>query len=384
MNGKRTIYTIYIINFLLAFSIAIPAYINSTFLKEYTSEKFVGIIFTLGSILTLLAFANIPRILRKFGNYKTIISLLSLQLIFLAGLATSNTILLVAPIFILYWTVVPLLKFDLDVFLEAKSTDESTGRIRSMFFTAANTAWVIAPTVAGIILTNGDYWKIYAASAMFLLPIIYLAHTRLKDFEDPEYDRVPFWSTLRVIQQRKNVYKIFMTSFLLFFFYSWMVIYTPIYLHEYMGFEWSVLGPMFTIMLIPFVLFEIPAGRLADMKWGEKELLSAGFIFMAITVGALSFITSTSFWVWALALFATRIGASIVEIMTETYFFKKIDGTDTHIISMYRNNRSIAYIVAPIMASGFLYLFDIKYLFLFLGIIMLLGLRYSLTLKDTR
>ena len=383
-NRNNVLGSIYIINFLVAFSIAIPAYINSTFLKEYTTEKFVGIIYTVGSFLTLLAFIYIPKILRKFGNYKTVFFLLLLQAILLLGLARSNIFLLIAPIFIIYWTVVPLIKFNLDVFLESSSTDETTGRTRGIFFTSASLAWVIAPAIAGIILTNGDYWKIYIVAMLFTLPVFYFLRTQLKNFKDPEYDKVPFFNTLCEIWRRKNIYKIFMTSFLLWFFYSWMVIYIPIYLHEYLGFEWSALGPMFTIMLLPFLFIQFPAGRIADTKLGEKELLSIGFVIMALAVMVLPFITSTSFWIWAGALFVTRIGASIVEIMTETYFFKKIDGTDTHIISLYRNSRSIAFIVAPLVASFFLYFFEFKYLFLVLGVIMILGLKYSLTLKDTK
>ncbi len=384
MSKKHTIYIIYILNFLLAFSIAIPAYVNSTFLKEYTTEKFVGIIFTAGSFLTLIVFANISRVLRILTNYRMMIFLLLLQIILLLTLSSSNTLLIIAPIFILYWTVIPLLRFNLDIFLESQSTDETTGSTRGAFLTSANIAWVFAPAIAGFILTNGDYWKIYLTASLFILPIFYLTRTKLKGFQDPKYDKVPFWSTLREIYQRKNVFKIFMANILLWFFYSWMVIYIPIYLHEYMGFEWSQLGIMFTIMLLPFALFQFPVGRLADTKWGEKEFLTFGFIVMAITVSILPFITSTNFWIWALALFATRIGASIVEIMTETYFFKKIDGTDAHILGIFRNNRSIAYIIAPLIASVFLFFFDLKYLFLLLGVIMLLGLKYSLTIKDTR
>ena len=70
---------IYILNFLLSFGIAIPAYINSSFLKEYTTEKFVGIIFTAGSLLTLIAFANIPKVLRFLGNFRIMIFLLLLN-----------------------------------------------------------------------------------------------------------------------------------------------------------------------------------------------------------------------------------------------------------------------------------------------------------------
>lgn len=384
INHRGIIYLLYAINFLLAFSIALPAYINSTFMEQFAGEAYVGIIFTLGSALTLFAFIQIPRILHRFGNYRTTIALLLLQIAALAALAVGDTIFFIAPVFLLYWMAIPLISFTLDVFLESHTDNKTTGRTRGLFFTAANLAWIAAPATAGAILSNGDYWKIYLVAGLFLLPILFLARSGLKKFKDPAYNKVPFWSTLRHIQQRKDIRNIFMADFLLWFFYSWMLIYTPIYLHEHIGFEWSQLGPMFTIMLLPFLLLQFPAGQLADTKWGEKELLSAGFIIMAIATGSLSFITSTSFIVWALALFATRVGASLIEIMTESYFFKKIDSTDTHILSIYRNNRSIAYIIAPILASVFLYFFDLKYIFLTLGLIMLLGLRYSLTLTDTK
>ena len=384
MGRKQTIYIIYILNFLLALSVGIPAYVNSIFLKEYAPEKFVGLIFIAGSVLSLIAFANIPRVLRVFSNFNIIITLLVLQIILLLILSAASTLSVIIPIFILYWTAIPLISFSLDLFLEAKSTDETTGKTRGVFLTAANIAWVIAPAIAGFILTNGDYWKIYIASSLFTLPVLYLACTKLKKIKEPVYDKVPFWGTLREIYNRKNVYKIFMANILLRFFYSWMVIYTPIYLRENIGFTWNELGIMFTIMLLPFILLELPIGRLADTKFGEKEFLTLGFIIMFVTVSILPFITSTSFWVWAIALFATRIGASMVEITTETYFFKKIDGTDAHILSIFRNNRSIAWIAGPLVASVFLFFFDLKYLFLALGIIMLLGLKYSLTIKDTK
>ena len=62
-----------------------------------------------------------------------------------------------------------------------------------------------------------------------------------------------------------------------------MVIYTPIYLHEHIGLPWSDIGIIFTIMLLPFVLFEFPAGKLADGKWGEKEPPIIGIILIAVS-----------------------------------------------------------------------------------------------------
>jgi len=95
-------------------------------------------------------------------------------------------------------------------------------------------------------------------------------------------------------------------------------------------------------------------------------------------------LTAPVFLTWTLVLFITRIGASLIEISSESYFFKQIDSTDTNIISFFRNARSVAYILAAIIASATLMFLDFRFIFLVLGIIVLCGLRYSLALRDTR
>ncbi len=383
-NRKHIFKTLFITNFLFAFSIALPAFISSNFLKEFAPEKFVGIIYTVGSIFTIIAFAKISKILRRFTNYKVTISLILSQIILLLVLAISNNSFIIITTFILYLVTASLLVFNLDVFLESFSLDCSTGNTRGKFFTAGNIAWIIAPATAGILLVNGEYWKIFLSASIFTALIAYMIIKNFKKFEDPQYEDVKLINTLKQIIKRKNVFKIFASNFLLYFFYSWMVIYVPMYLHGSLHFSMKELGIMFTIMLVPFSLIELPAGIIADTKLGEKELLTLGFIIMSISTISMSFILSSSFLIWASILFITRIGASLVEIMTETYFFKKIDGSDIHLLSAYRSNRSFAYVVAPIVASVFLIFFDSRYLFILLGIILLLGLRFSLTLEDTK
>jgi MFS family permease len=177
-----------------------------------------------------------------------------------------------------------------------------------------------------------------------------------------------------------------LANFLLFFFYSWMTIYTPLYLHKNMGFSWTEIGIIFSIMLLPFVFIQFPLGRLADKKWGEKEILSVGFIVIAIATGLISFINGHSMVLWAIILFITRLGAATIEIMCDTYFFKKVDSLDTNIISFFRMVGPIAYIFGPLLATILFTFFDFKiqYLFLILGLIMLFGLKFSLSIKDTK
>ena len=249
--------------------------------------------------------------------------------------------------------------------------------------TVINGAWVFSPLLAGFILSDGDYWKIYLAGAILILPALFLLRGGFKKFSDPTYKNIAIWSTLKNIWRQRDLFRIFSVSFLLGFFYTWMIIYTPIYLHDHLGFSWQTIGLIFTIMLLPFVLTETPLGKLADKKWGEKEILSLGLVIMALSTATLTFVSSTSVALWAALLFVTRVGASAVEIMSETYFFKKVQSNQADIISLYRATRPAAYVVGPLVASILFIFVDFKMIFLALGLIMLSGLFFSLRLKDT-
>jgi predicted MFS family arabinose efflux permease len=153
-----------------------------------------------------------------------------------------------------------------------------------------------------------------------------------------------------------------------------MVIYLPLLLSKEMGFGWPKIGVMFTIMLMPFLLLELPAGFLADKKIGEREILIAGFFIMFLATLAIPRLASAAFLTWAAVLFATRVGASLVEIGSETYFFKHVKEEDTGLISLFRMTRPLSFVVAPLFALPVIYFFSYSTSFYFLALFTLLGL----------
>jgi MFS family permease len=136
-------------------------------------------------------------------------------------------------------------------------------------------------------------------------------------------------------------------------------------------------------MLIPFVVLEIPLGKLADRN-GEKNALSMGFAIMALSMGLIAIMTDHNPYIWAAVLFLSRVGAATVEVMADTYFFKKVNATKTHLISFSRMARPIAYVVSPIVATILFMAFDMRGLFIFLGFLMLYGLRYTFAIRDVK
>jgi MFS family permease len=179
------------------------------------------------------------------------------------------------------------------------------------------------------------------------------------------------------------VRRVTLARFVLEFFYTFMVIYTPIYLNRYVGFGWPELGVMFAIMLLPFVIIEWPAGEAADRWYGEKEMMGLGFIIAAGTLLLMPFLGKV-FLLWTIALFISRIGASLIEVSTESYFFKNVEARDAGLISIFRLTRPVSVIIASIIGTVSLGLFSYGKIFWVLAFFTVLGLAQSLCLKDTK
>lgn len=387
INAKNPLFVlVYLASFLYSFHWALPVYIESSFIVQFLpTEKMVGILFSIAACFSALFTFLFPRILRRFGNYRATLSAMGLEVLTLLSLAFFTDPLIIIPVFILHQTLASVIFLNFDSFVEAFSVDTSTGGIRGIFMTVLNIAFVVAPFLAGLMLTDHDFWKVYLAGAAFMALSFVVIAKNFKDYVDPAYAIPSFKETLRVVAASHDIHSIIFAHFLLAFFYSWMVIYVPLYLNQHVGIHMNeILGIITPIALLPFMLFEVPLGKLADTKLGEKEILTAGFIIMAFATAGISFLASTSLLLWALLLFITRTGASMVEVATESYFFKQVDAGDTHLITFMRTVRAIAGILGPLLGVALLGLVDFQYLFLILGIILLLSVPYTLTIKDTK
>ena len=377
---------VYLSSFLYSFHYALPAYIESSFIAQFISTtKVVGYTFSIAAIFTVLLTFLYPHLLKRFGNYRLTLTMMGLEIVALLALAFFSNPIVVIAFFIAHQTLANIIFLNLDSFVERFSDNATTGSIRTIFMTVLNIAVAVAPFIAGLMLTDHDFWKIYLAAAAFMAVGFFVIAKNFKQYVDPHYIAHPFRHTIGIVAESHDLHSIIFTHFLLSFFYTWMVIYLPIYLNTHMGISMnSILGIIIPVALLPFVFFEVYLGKLADQRLGEKEILTAGFVLMALSTAGLSFITTSSVLVWAMALFATRTGASMVEAMTESYFYKQVSAEDAHLITFMRTIRATAYIVGPLLGSLVLSFFDFHYLFLVLGIILLAALPYSLTIKDTR
>jgi MFS family permease len=365
---------VFAVGFLLAFHLASTAYINSSFLSSFLREASVGLVFTFGSLASIASLLFMPEVLRRLGNYKFLLSSVAASAIALLALSIFKSGFIIIPVFIIYIAVNNLIIFILDELLEIFSEGGLVGRMRGVYIAVTYVAWVLAQIFSGKILNSFSFRVLYfiifeVMVAMFLFCFFYL-----KNLPDPKYDRSKMLDTLKRFFANKKLVHAYLLNFLLQFFYSWMVIYTPLYLNAHLGFTWAEITTIFMVMLLPFIFMPIPLGKYSD-KFGEKKMLELGFAIISVTTLILFFATAHKVWLWALILFLTRIGASTIDTMSDVYFFKHITKENDEFIGVYRNTSSVAYIIGPLLASILLAILpSFNYLYLILGIVMSSGI----------
>ena len=385
LKNNRTFLIIYSFAFLWTLSGSLTTYIQSSFLEQFVSVQMVGVYTGIATLSTLIVIFFFSSIIKKFSNYWVTVWLMVFLIVSVLALSFLHGPLLILFFFVLNFLSWNLISVTVDVFLTNISDTKKTGVIRTTFFTIVNIAWLISPFLMGVIANGDRYSLVYLSTITVLVPAFVLLMFSRKSLRDhTKYESRHLHQLLSVFKDNKNFAKIFQVTFILRFFYYMMVVYMPIYLHSNIGFDWEQIGAIFTIMLIPFVIFEMPAGQLADKYLGEKEILVLGLIIMVSSTGAIFFIQSASFLVWSAILFMTRVGASLVDAMQDVYFFKLVNKHDMDLINLFRDLRPAAWLTSSVLAVVILQFFTVEYLFLFTAIIILLAVRPAMTIKDTK
>jgi MFS family permease len=380
----RRLFSVFIISIFLSLNYGTLIYVNSSFLGSFLSSSLVSLVFISSAGVSILAFFTAPRLVNALGKEKLLFLLLLSTALSTLLLASSDSGLAVALFFISYSAFHGLSYYCLDIFVEEASLDSSTGEMRGIYLTFVNAGIILGPLIVALVASGEEFSRFYLVGAIALsIPLILSAllipgSKKLHPILETSFS-LPF----KAWWHNRDVRAVTLSRFILETFFAVMVIYTPVYLHTEMGFAWSELGIAFTIMLLPFVMFEWPAGELADRLWGEKELMSIGFFLMGTSLITMPFL-SNNLTVWIVVLFISRVGASLVEVTTESYFFKKIKAHEIGFLSIFRLSRSVSTILGAFIGAATLYLFSFEKIFFAVAFVVLWGLYESLYLKDTR
>ncbi len=385
---SRRLTLLYIALLVLSVHWAIVIYINSSFLGQFVSGTQVGLLYAIGSLLSLLLFFHTPTLLKTLGNYKLTIFFGTLEILAVLGMAVAISAPFAIFFFLLHFILMPLLLFNLDIFIEEVigKNEKKTGSKRGLYLCLLSLATAVGPLLTGLLSTtnNESLTSAYILSSLCMFPFLFIISTYFRNFDNPEYTGLSLTGMSTLFKTQPGIRTIIIISLCLQLFFTWMVIYTPLYLAQAGGFSLYEIGLIMFVGLSAYVIFEYPIGIIADTYVGEKKMMAFGFLLLAVSTSWFAFLPQGQIGVWMFAMFVTRIGASFVEATSESYFFKHTSGKDADAISLFRMTRPFSSLLGAGLGSIALLYMDFNLLFIVLGFLMIPGLFFTLLLKDAK
>lgn len=374
-------------NFFASAHFFLIIYIIAPYLATFMPDSATGLVVSFGAIVSLSVFPWMPRLVRTYGTRHLAIYFGLAQTVILVWLAMGPAPLPAVLLIALACATSPLISYQMDLLLEATiAKEEATGRIRTLFLTAGNIALVFAPLLIGVLLDSTEaYWRVFLVAAATLIPFVIFMSLRPLP-HGTTTTLVSFAEAFQQLVRDKDMRSTIVAHATLQFFYHLAPLYIPLYLHTVLKLPWSELGWMLMVMLLPFVLLEYPAGWLADRKWGDKEIMVAGFFITGSSFAALSFVTADTMIIVILIIITlTRVGASLIEAMSEGHFFRRVSKEDDAAVGVFRMTRPTAALVAPIVGSIILTVSSYGALFILTGaLIGIVGVLSALRIKDIK
>ena len=374
-------------NFFFSLFAALIGYILLPYLSTFMPAAYTGLVIAGGALAALILFPFLPVLVERFGVQRLALVFACVEAVALFILATAPSAWTASLLIALAVSLQPILSYELDLLLEATVAEEgTTGRVRTLFITAWNIAALTAPLLMGALLADSDaYGRLFLAAGAALVPFIVLfAIRRLPQGSPikPSHMR----DTLICILNDRDLAAVTFGHFLLYAFFIWASFYTPAYLHIVLGIPWVDLGWIFSLMLIPYVLIEYPAGWIADRFIGDKEFMFIGFLIAGASLASISLLTPTSSLFLILCILVmSRAGGALIESMTEGHFFRRVSEKDINSISVFRGVWPVANLIAPIIGSAILFFGNYQLLFVLTGgFIALAGGMTTLFIKDFR
>lgn len=381
--NRKKVWIVTLSSFLFGFVSSILSYNVSFYFQEVLKSDNVSVYYLFIDVAIFILLFNLHKIINKIGQSNALFVFLIAKIIFAIVLINLPVTLWGSIILVAYLIVGNLARTNLDVILESFSIDRMSGRIRGLFLAIFSLGFILGPKLAMSIKADYGFHGIFIVILGFDLLIFLVDSIWLRGVNGCDERRLTAFQIIKAFFRHKNLQRIYYIAFLVDFFYATMIIYTPIYLNS-IGFTDTDLGNMFTFMLLPFLLLQYPVGRLADKWLGEKELIVFSLAITGFSVMYLYFLDSTSLYAWAAALFMTRVGISMLEVLRDSYFYKRIDGDDVAKIDLFRTSTATAYIAFALISAIILQYYPVKIVFLILFVMLFTGLWPAMRLLDNK
>jgi MFS family permease len=375
---------LFIVGFFFSFCIALATYLNASYLKLFLHVESIGYVYSVTACATIYVLYFFEYLGGRFGVQKTLVTSLIIASIASFGLSHFTKTPSIVIGFVLMQISLVITKFSTDILLEThKNQGTGEGSLRGAYLSITNVSWIIAAAIGGIIATINPRY-IYGINSVMYMGLGIVSLFIISQTKKDIFTQTSIFEKIRYVMTETQTRKIIVSEFVLQTFYTIMVIFTPLYLHNQMGFSLKEIGIIFAIMLIPFVVLQYPLGKIADSSIGEKELIVFAYSMIAVSVSIFAMIEHHTLYSAAILLLCTRIGACTLEVMNDVYFFSTTREYKKT-IPIFKGMAPLSLLVFGTVGSIILQFSSYQTLFVGLAVfVLLVGMTNIYDLKDTR
>lgn len=254
----------------------------------------------------------------------------------------------------------------LAIFVKDFSKKNNLALNEGRYFRYSNIGCLIGPTLGGLSAKFFGNESIFTLSSIFLIiSLAYFNHQHIvikhKHINDDLHEEGIKELFHNIYSYFKNIelIKVFLIALGLNIWWSIRSVYVPLTITN-LGFSQDIIGFIITLGILPLVIFEGIAGKLAQ-KNGVRKYLFFGFLLISILC-LLGFFVQSSYFIIAIIILA-NIGAAFIEPLKDTYFFEATAQNNAEkFYGIYNIAEPIGFFIGPIIASITLYFISNPYI----------------------
>lgn len=369
-------------NFLIALGAAFSGTVLSIHFNDFlNNEMAVGLIFSLLTFIGFISYFLFIPVIEKYNKVKLFSRVLFFVLLaYLAMFLSKNLYIFIFSVAVL--TILSCLRItSFGILVRNCSDNKRLSRNEGIVYTLLNSAWVIGPLIAGVIALEYGNNFVFLFSALFILVAFFsFRGFRVRDKSVRKKLDTNFFRNYLAFFKDKERRIAYILGGGVTLWWAFVYVYIPLHIIN-SGLSRIWVGYFLFGVAVPLIIFEYSFSKKAG-KIGFKKMFFMGYLFTGILALISFFLFENIFIVLALLVLAS-VFMAMLEPTTEAYFMDLLkDKEMSHFYGPYNTSIDTGHFIANIFATGVLFFFSFKSLFILFAVFMFILALVSLKTKN--
>lgn len=358
------------ITLLRALSGALLSPIIALYIKQFVKTNFlVSLILTFSYLISVISVIYGSFIIEKLQKRKTMIFSLigySLVLLFFAANTSSSGMIF---FFVIYTLLFSLLQLNISLYIDHFSNKKNLATNFGRNGVLGNIGWIVGPILGGLLAQQLSFIEVFLLSSLFA----FLALIIFVFSEPPEHLRHN--NVHHHVHIRQNIVGFFKNRFLRSMYvnalgfnimYGAMFL-APLFFRE-LGADVTLIGFFMGLMAVPWIILEIPVGKIVDKKHNEKKFFIIGYILLLFAL--IFFGVTKNYYIAFVFLFLTSVSTSFIEQTIFPLFYRYVPETAVPLSSVFLTNSGFGLFIGTLLSTIALTCLSLGTFYILLGISM--------------